>query len=125
MRASATVPARTEPLRRALGLLGLAARAGMLVCGTAQVRDAVRDGRIRLALVATDAAANARDKLVPLLEARGVRTSESFERDTLGAAVGRAPLSAIGITDASLAARIETLLSAGETASAVVAREHS
>jgi ribosomal protein L7Ae-like RNA K-turn-binding protein len=99
----------------ALRLIGLAARAGSVVPGTERVREAVRGGGVRFALVAKDLSANRRDKLIPLLEARGVPYARIFDRDQLGAAVGRAPVSALGITDTSLAARVRELV-AGEEA---------
>ena len=74
---------------------------------------AARGQRAVIVLLATDASGNARDKLLPLLAATGIEVIERFDRETLGAAAGRAPLSAIAITDASLAARIRSLLSAG------------
>ena len=98
----------------AIRLLGLAARAGTVVPGTAQVRQAVRAGRVRFAVVAADASANSREKLLPLLAARRVRFAVAFDREALGRAVGRAPLSAVGLTDERLAARVAELLSAPE-----------
>jgi ribosomal protein L7Ae-like RNA K-turn-binding protein len=94
----------------ALRLLGLAARAGAVVWGTERVREAARGGRLRLVLIARDASANSRDKLVPLLEARQIRHRAVLDQDRLGDALGRGPLSAVGIDDAGLARRIEELL---------------
>lgn len=111
---------RGQPLRpmmrmrakaeQALRLLGLAARAGAVVPGTDRVREAVRGGSVPFVLLAADASANSRDKLVPLLEARGVAFMEVFERQDLGAAVGRAPLSAVGLTEPSFADRVRELV---------------
>jgi ribosomal protein L7Ae-like RNA K-turn-binding protein len=95
---------------RVLRLLGLAARAGAIVPGTERVREAARGGRVRYVLVAADASANARDKLLPLLEARDLPHATAFTRLELGAAVGLSPLSAVGLTDASFAARVGELL---------------
>src|SRR5512138_3661084 len=89
-----------------LRLLGLAARAGAIVPGTDRVREAARGGRLHLVLVAADASANAMDKLIPVLEARGVPHAVIADRVQLGAAVGRAPLSAVGVLDASFAERL-------------------
>jgi ribosomal protein L7Ae-like RNA K-turn-binding protein len=105
----------TEPERRALGLLGLAARAGAVAAGTERVREAARAGRLRYVILAADAAGNARSKLQPLLAARGVPVAEAFSRAELGDAVGRSSLSAAGLTDASFAARIRALLEPGQT----------
>jgi ribosomal protein L7Ae-like RNA K-turn-binding protein len=103
----------TESGRRALSLLGLAARAGAVAAGTERVREAARAGRLRYVIVARDAAANARSKMMPLLAARGVPVVEAFDRAGLGDAVGKASLSAAGLTDASFAARIRMLLEPG------------
>ena len=94
----------------ALRLLGLAARAGALLPGTERVREAVRAGSMRLVIVAADASANSLDKLVPLLEKRRVPHVVRFDRAQLGDAVGKAPLSAVGLTDASFAARLQELI---------------
>ncbi len=92
-----------------LRLLGLAARAGAVAAGTGPVRDSVRAGRAVLVLVAVDASANTRDRLMPLMAALGVRPVEGFSRDELGRAVGRAPVAAVAVEDRSLGARIREL----------------
>jgi ribosomal protein L7Ae-like RNA K-turn-binding protein len=97
----------------ALRLLGLAARAGRVVPGTERVREAVRAGGVQFVVVAADASAGAMDKLLPLLERRGVAHAVDFDRAALGGAVGRAPLSAVGVSDASLARRLRELLAGG------------
>jgi len=90
----------------ALRLLGLAARAGALLPGTERVRVAARAATLRFAIVAEDVSANSLDKLVPFLDARGIPYVRAFTREDLGAAVGKAPLSAVGITDETLSLRI-------------------
>lgn len=95
---------------RALGLLGLAARARAVVVGTERVREAVRAGRVRFAVVAADAASGTTEKLVPLFRRAGVPFVRAFDRARLGAAVGRAPASAVGVTEGPLAARLQELL---------------
>lgn len=93
-----------------LQLLGLAARANALVPGTERVRLAVRSGSARFVVLAEDTSANSRAKLVPLMEAKQVPYAVSFDRDTLGNAVGRGPLGAVGLTTSSFAARARELL---------------
>lgn len=89
-----------------LRLLGLAARAGALVYGTDLVRRAVRAGKVRHAVVASDISDNTSEKLRPLLEKSGVTVIDGPDRGELGALVGRGPLSVVGITDVQLAERI-------------------
>jgi ribosomal protein L7Ae-like RNA K-turn-binding protein len=98
---------------RALGLLGMATRAGAAVPGTERVREAARAGTLRFAVLATDASDNSRGKLLPLLAARGISHVIQYDRVALGAAMGRAPLSAVGVLDPGLADRLQTLLRSG------------
>jgi ribosomal protein L7Ae-like RNA K-turn-binding protein len=99
-----------QPPDRALSLIGMATRAGVLVPGTERVREAARGGSLHFAIVAWDASPNSRDKLMPLLDARGISYVVRYSRSELGEAVGRAPLSAVGIVDAKLADRLQALV---------------
>src|SRR5688500_1608068 len=95
---------------RVLGLLGMAARAGAVISGTDRVREAARGEGVRLVLLARDASANSREKLVPLLTARGISHVIRYDRNELGAAIGRGRLSAVGVMDRALADRLQVLL---------------
>ena len=99
-----------------LQLIGLAARAGAIAWGTERVRDATRKGRVRFAVVAADLTDTGRDKLIPLLEGRGVDFAVRYTRAELGSAVGRGPLAAIGVTHSGFAERLEALLREGASA---------
>ena len=88
----------------------MATRAGALVPGTERVREAARAGTLRLAVMASDASDNSRGKLLPLLAARGISHVIRYERNELGAAIGRGPLSAVGVLDAAMADRLLTLM---------------
>jgi ribosomal protein L7Ae-like RNA K-turn-binding protein len=105
-------PPRRVPVRALLDLLGLSARAGALVFGTQAVRAAVREGSIRQVILASDAAAGQRAKLIPLLDARRIPYQIAVSRQELGAATGRAPVSAIGFCNPNLAERASELLAA-------------
>jgi ribosomal protein L7Ae-like RNA K-turn-binding protein len=99
--------------RRALNLLGLAARAGRIAPGTARAREAARAACAEYTLVAVDASAHARQKLIPLLSARGLAYDVAFLRRELGAAVGLGPLSAVSVSDDRLANRLRDLVRTG------------
>jgi len=103
--------AASEP---ALRYLGLAARAGAVVPGTERVREAVRADAAALVLLAVDASDNSRDKLMPLLAARGTPHAVAFSRAELGGAVGRSPLGAVAVTEPGLAGRIAAALPRAE-----------
>jgi len=97
---------RTEVLQ----LLGLARRAGAVVSGTEAVRGAVRQGEARLVLMAGDAAGPQARKVERTLENRPIPRAVLGDRAILGAAVGRAPVSAVAVTGASLAEQIRRKL---------------
>ncbi len=79
------------------------------------MREAVRAGDVRFAIVAGDASANTKKRLVPLLEASGVPYVERFDRESLGKSIGKAPVSAVGVTGRDLAARIRVLAGSGSS----------
>lgn len=87
----------------ALGILGLARRAGVVVYGTEAARRVVRDGSARLVLVASDASEVQRQKLLKLLSHRDVPWAEAGTRQELGAAIGSAPVAAVAIMADSFA----------------------
>ena len=67
------------------------------------MRRAAIKGKVKLAIVAPDAAQNSLDKVLPLLAARRVRVIEAPSARELGEAVGRATTAAVGVLDAQLA----------------------
>ena len=95
------VDATTE--RRVLGLVGLGIRGRNVVVGVEQVRMAARKGRLALAIVAPDASPHSRKKLLPLLNAAGVRVVQGPGAAALGSVAGRESTAAIGVIDAALA----------------------
>jgi ribosomal protein L7Ae-like RNA K-turn-binding protein len=88
----------------------MAARAGAVLPGTERVREAARAGSLYLAILAEDASDNSRGKLEPLLQAVNIPYVRRFGRAELGAAIGKAPLSAVGVVDRPLADRLQALL---------------
>ena len=100
----------TRALDKALGLVGLGARARKVVVGVGQVRAAALRGKISLALVATDVSRHSVAKVVPLLAAKGVEVLRVGSAVQLGAAVGRGPAAAVGVADEHLANGIRAAL---------------
>ena len=89
--------------QRVLRLVGLGVRSRNAVVGVERVREAVKKGKVQLAIVAVDASQNSLDKVVPLLEARRVRIVHAPSASELGRAVGRDQTTAVGIVDRELA----------------------
>jgi ribosomal protein L7Ae-like RNA K-turn-binding protein len=96
--------------RRLLGLAGLGVRGRNAVVGVEKVRAAALSGALRLALVAEDASRHSRDKIVPMLVAKGITMVDGFPAAELGAVAGREATAAIGIVDAQLAKGIRGAL---------------
>jgi ribosomal protein L7Ae-like RNA K-turn-binding protein len=90
-------------------LLGLGFRGRLVVVGVEQVRVAVRKGTVRLAVVAQDASRHSKEKIVPLLRAKGVDVIEVLSANELGAAFGREQTAAVGITDVGLARGVRAI----------------
>ena len=93
-------------LPRMLRLLGLGVRSRGAIVGVNPVREAAKQDKVFLAVIAADASTNSLDKIVPLLTARRVRFIEVPSALELGAAVGRDQTAVVGIVDRQLAAGI-------------------
>lgn len=86
-----------------LRLLGLGVRGRLVVVGVDQTRKAALNGTLALAVVAADVSSNSRDKIVPLLMAKGIKMIETPSGATLGGAVGRETTAVVGVLDEKLA----------------------
>jgi len=95
--------------RKLLGLIGLGLRGRGAVVGVEQVRAAAQHGTLALAVVAPDASAHSRKKLLPMLRAKGIDVVEGPASTALGAAVGRESAAAVGIVDRDLARGIRAV----------------
>jgi ribosomal protein L7Ae-like RNA K-turn-binding protein len=100
--------------RDAYRLLGLARRAGAVAPGTEAVRRAIREGEALLILMAGDASSVQLDKIRTTLNDRSIPRAILGDRNTLGAAVGLAPLSAVAVTNRSLADELVAVLEDGD-----------
>ncbi len=96
--------------RKLLALAGLGVRARNAVVGVEMVRAAAMSGTLKLVLVAEDASRHSRDKVLPLVRAKGVSVVDGFPAAELGAVAGRESTAAIGIIDAPLAKGIRGAL---------------
>ncbi len=101
----------------AFRLLGLARRAGAVAPGTEAVRRAVREGEAHLVLMAGDASSVQLDKIRTTLHEKPIPQVILGDRNTLGAAVGLATLSAVAVTNRSLADQLISELDGSEDGS--------
>ena len=95
--------------RKLLGLIGLGVRGRGAVLGVERVRDAAKRGKIHLAIAASDASSNSLDKVVPLLQAKGISVLVGPPAAELGGAAGRETMAVVGIVDKGLAKGIRAL----------------
>lgn len=88
----------------ALGLLGLARKAGKLELGEDPVGAACRGRQARLVLLASDAADNTADKAHRLAQTSNARCVRiPFTKEELGAALGRSSCAVLALTDEGFA----------------------
>ena len=99
--------------RKILGLAGLGIRGRLAVVGVQQVRDAAKRGKVKIALVASDASQNSLDKIVSLLAAKKVRVIDALSARELGEIAGRDAVAVIGVSDAGLAKGIADAIMVG------------
>ena len=96
-----------------LGLLGLMRRASAISPGEDQAAEAVRAGKGKLLLLASDVSDNARRKAENLAAGRSVEPVPlPFDRETLGAALGLGSCSVAAVTDLGFAEAFAGLLAA-------------
>ena len=73
------------------------------------MRNEAKKGTLKLAVVAHDVSRHSRDKVIPLLKAKGIDIIEVMSADELGAACGRDQTAALGIIDAGLARGVRAI----------------
>lgn len=103
-------PVTTEP-NEALGLMGLARRAGAVTEGTDGVREAVRSGGVCLVVMAADASPGQLNKVRALLEHRRIPVRWVATRTELGRAIGRSVISVVAVTRHTFAEQLLERLS--------------
>jgi ribosomal protein L7Ae-like RNA K-turn-binding protein len=84
-------------------LLGLGVRARQVVVGVSSVRAGLRRDALACVVLAADASARTREKVERLAVARGVPVLRGPAGERLGAALGRPPVQALGVSDRALA----------------------
>jgi ribosomal protein L7Ae-like RNA K-turn-binding protein len=91
-------------------MLGLAQRARKIITGEELVIKGVRQGQVRLVILADDASPNTRKKVTDKCRSYEVSCEVYGDRNLLGAALGKEQRVVIGVTDAGFAAKLKQLI---------------
>ena len=115
MRTEETGPQKRSARPPVAGALGLCAKAGKLVFGTSMICEALKvhkSGKTPLLVVmARDASENTVKRLQDRCRYYGLPcVAAPLDTETLGRAVGKSPLAAVGVLDENLARLVETKL---------------
>ena len=96
---------------RALGMIGLAARAGKVVSGSDAVTGAIRSNNVKLLIITRDISRNSLEKILKNLNGDDEITCYSFSTsEELGDALGKPNRTVAAITDKSFAEGISAIL---------------
>lgn len=88
---------------KAFGYLGLAARANKAPSGEFQTEAAVKDGKAKAVILATDASENTKKHFKDMCAFRNIPYVELCSKEELGHRIGREFRASVAITDAGLA----------------------
>lgn len=92
---------------KVLTLIGFAAKAGKITYGSDACIMGLNKQKIQLILLASDTAANTKEKIEHTCKKAGVSCIKCFDRETLSEAVGKYNKVVLGITDASFSEKIK------------------
>lgn len=98
------------PMTKIASLLGLAQKAGRIVSGEQTLEKALREGKIKFLLIASDAAENTEKKYVNLAKAARIECCAVMNKEQLGQAVGKQYRAAVGINDEGFGRAIAKLM---------------
>ncbi len=97
-------------MEQVLSLLGFAQKAGKIVSGDQVTLEKLKNRRVKLIIVATDAVESTKQKLISRAESANVTWVELGTKLQLGLAVGKSPRAVVGILDYGFAKRIKQLI---------------
>ena len=96
------------------GLLGLATRAGKTVFGTEACRQALEKDKVKLMIIATDAAERTKMNFNSICNSKNIPILEYLSIDELSKAIGKNNKAIIGIKDANFSKEIIKIINGGE-----------
>ena len=96
------------------GLLGLATRAGKTVFGTEACIQAINKNKIKLLIVAKNAAERTKKNFVDICNNKRIPLIEELSIEELSQAVGKDNKAVIGLKDANFSNEIKKIINGGE-----------
>lgn len=81
--------------------LGLAQKAGKIATGDFAVRDSFQNHKVRLLILATDAASHSKENMHRLAERSGVEVIENLTSAQIGSAIGKGKRICAAVLDAN------------------------
>jgi len=94
--------------------IGMGQRAGKLISGNFAVKDALAKARVKLLVIAEDAADRTRRELSGLAGLKDIPVISYGSKEELGSLIGKSPRSAVAFTDDAMARRILGMLEGGD-----------
>lgn len=99
---------------RLSGLLGLATRAGKIVFGTEACISSIEKNKVKLVIIAEDAADRTKNNFENICKKRGVLIKENMKIEELSKAIGKQNKAVIGITDVNFSNEMLKIINGGE-----------
>lgn len=100
----------TDSIQRLKFVLGMAQKAGKLASGDFAVKTALKTGRVKLLVVAMDAAENTKKELKHLAETLKVEAVEILTAEAMGAAIGKERRVSVAFLDDNFAKMLKSTL---------------
>ena len=89
--------------RSVIFALGWAQKAGKIACGDFAGKAALKGGKVKLLIIASDASDNSKKDIYYVAGLYSVKTIEILDREQLGMAIGKAKRTAVAVLDANFA----------------------
>jgi len=87
-------------------MLGLGQRAGRLISGDFAVKSAINRGKVKLLIIALDAAKRTQRELTGLAAYKNIPVITYGSKEELGRLIGKSPRSAVAFTDEKMVSGI-------------------
>lgn len=98
--------------QKLISLLGLAQKAGKVISGDFGVQSAIKSGKAKLLIVATDASDSTKKEYQYLATSKNITMYCALSKEQLGGAIGKALRAAVIITDEGFTKPIVAILKA-------------